>query len=365
MLGSWVAGAGLARVCSGFARTMCRYGVEVFPVARRELRSWRECAERIPDSELSRHALKTLAMEAGNSEGAALFATLAPRRHQRSVIRLLVAYQTMYDYLDTISEQPVADPIANGHRLHRALVAAVGGEAADVDYYAHHSRRHDGGYLRQLVDACRRTFASLPSAGAALGAVCEAAQRSGMGQTLNHAARHGDGGPFTRWAAGLAPRSGLEPWEVACSTGSTLSTHALLAAAGGRLAESDAIAVEAAYFPWAGALNALLDSLVDAPDDGLTGNPNHLEHYAGPAEAAARLGAIARRSMEGLREVPAGDRHATILAAMIAFYLSRPEASLPQARPVRDAVLEAIGPHAAPALAVLRARRALSGRPPR
>src|SRR5829696_8568879 len=87
--------------------TLWRYCAIVLPCARRELRAWRRRALAIPDPALRAHACATLRDEHANAEGAALLASTAPPERRAEVVRLLVAYQVMYDYLDTLTEQPV------------------------------------------------------------------------------------------------------------------------------------------------------------------------------------------------------------------------------------------------------------------
>ncbi len=40
-------------------------------------------------------------------------ATLAPRSHRRPTVRAIVAIEVLYDYLDGLTEQPLADPLAD------------------------------------------------------------------------------------------------------------------------------------------------------------------------------------------------------------------------------------------------------------
>ena len=102
-----------------------------------------------------------------------------------------------------------------------------------------------------------------------------------------------------------------------------------------------------AYFPWIGALHVLLDSLVDQAIDARSGDHSLVSHYAGPGDAAVRLGAIAGASppvaSTGSGSPP---RHGLILTAMAAFYLSRPAARAPAALPATELVLGTLGPHA-------------------
>jgi hypothetical protein len=72
---------------------------------------------------------------------------------------------------------------------------------------------------------------------------------------------------------------------------------------------------------------------------------------------AVRLGEIAEQALGAALGAPDGERHALILAAMASFYLSRPAARASGSLPATEQVLAAIGAPAAPAMAVLRARR--------
>src|SRR6185312_9044343 len=99
-----------------FTATVVRYLTTVLPVVTRELRHWHAQASAIPDPTLRANALEALGKR-GNMEGAALFAVLAPRSHRRLSVRALVAFQTAYNYLDMLAEQPSADPVANGAQL--------------------------------------------------------------------------------------------------------------------------------------------------------------------------------------------------------------------------------------------------------
>src|ERR1700728_3214018 len=94
-------------------------------------------------------------------------------------------------------------------------------------------------------------------------------------------------------AGAVAHRSALQWWETWAACGSSLATLALIAAAADPAMDvARADAIEAIYWPWAGALHTLLDGLVDRAEDAATGQPNLLDHYRLPGEAAERLGLI-------------------------------------------------------------------------
>jgi tetraprenyl-beta-curcumene synthase len=346
-------------LAGAFAGAASRYWFGVFPLVGRELRHWHERARQIPDPGLRRLALITQRTERGNLEGAAAFAVLVPRAHRERVVRAVVAFQAAYDYVDTLAEQPSIDPIANGRQLHLALLSALDPDRAHPDYYEHHSGDQDNGYMRNLIDTCRFAFRALPSHAS----VAEPALRSAARMVAYQSLNHGAGDPrraLARWATGLTPAgTGLRWWETAAGAASSLSVFALIAAAAQpALRVSDATATERAYFPWIGALHVLLDSVIDRGADIEAGQHSLIDHYASAEEAANRLSTIAGRAMRATELLPRGVQHATILAAMVSFYLSAPDTSTPATVLVAQRVLERMGTAATPTMAVHRARRA-------
>lgn len=345
-------------MAGAFAGAAQRYWLSVYPYARRELRGWRRRAAEIPARSLRHHALAAHRTKRGNPEGAATFATLVSAGQRRTAVRALVAFQAIYDYVDCLSEQEASDSGANGRQLHNSLVVALDPSARHLDYYALHPYREDGGYLEGLVDACRAACGSLPSYATIAHAIRRVAARIPDYQDLNSAAP-GSHEAFARWARKEAPPAvPLEWWEFAAAAGSSLAVHALVAAAADPdLSKRDAAAIETAYSTWIGALHTLLDSLVDQPEDANAGHHSFVTHYATRQEAAERLGGIASRALQVARELPAGEYHAVILAGMVSYYLSAPEALLPQAREATRSVLAAMGGRASLALLIQRARR--------
>ena len=344
--------------------TLRSYWLSVFPVARNEIEHWRQRAASIPDLELRHQACETLAHEHLNAEGAAIFALLAPVPQRAVVVRLLVAYQVMYDYLDTLTELPVPDPLANSRRLHRALSEPFGVSAPAGGYYAHHPQARDGDYLADAIARCRNAFEQLPSGVAALPAILRSIRRAAEGQSKNHAALRFGREQYARWAVAITPPGErLYWWETAAAAGSSLATHVLLAsAADPRLSPADAECIEAAYWPWINGLNTLLESVVDSTEDAASGNHCYARNYATPAQLADRLELFAARASAAVRELPQARRHAVILAAMVSFYLSAPEADVPLARPAAERVRRQLDVDVRPLLAILRLRRRLAKR---
>jgi tetraprenyl-beta-curcumene synthase len=326
----------------------------------------------------------------GNIEGAAAYAAFAPWRARGAAVHAASAFQCAYNLLDLLGEQPSADPVADGRRLHEALVYAVsppakpgpqGGESAvspprgpgpqggepggpstdsiaRLDWYEHHPQRDDGGYLDALLGECRGAFAALPSAAVVAPWAQAAAQRIVAFQSLNLSEAQGDHLGLERWAAQATPAgTDLQWWETAAAAGSSLAVHALLAAAAEpRLTRGEAEALAGAYFPWIGCLHSLLDNLIDKHEDEAAGHRSLLEYY-GPPQAAARLAELTVRARSAAAGIPHPERHGIMLTAMIANYLSSPESQGPDLRSAREAVIASSGPLIGTAMGIFKARR--------
>jgi tetraprenyl-beta-curcumene synthase len=349
-------------LASAFASAASRYWLRVFPLVGRELRHWHERARQIPDPVLRHLALITQRVERGNYEGAAAYAVLVPHAYRAHVVRAVVAFQTTYDYVDTLSEQPSADPVANGRQLHLALLTALDPDSDHANYYEHASSNRDNGYIRQLVQACRDALRTLPSYAAVAQPVLRAASTIVAYQSLNHEEASDRPRALAQWGAAVAPPdSGLHWWEAAAGGASSMTVFALIAAAAKPdLSAAETAATHEAYFPWISALHVLLDSLIDRAKDLEHGHHNLIDHYSSPVEAARRLGWIAARAVHSAEALPDGAHHALIVAAMTSFYLSAPDTAAPATRLAAKRVLETMGGRAAPTMAVLRAQRAAS-----
>jgi tetraprenyl-beta-curcumene synthase len=345
-----------------FTSTVVRYLTTVLPAVTRELRHWQTEARLIPDPALRANALEALGKR-GNIEGAALFAVRAPRSHRRQSVRALVAFQTAYNYLDTLAEQPSADPVANGAQLHQALLTALDPPAEHPDYYAHHPSRRDGGFLVALVEACRGAFTTLPSHTTTASAASDAAARIVAFQSLNLTEQQGGHGELERWARLQTPGgSGLDWWQTAGAGGSSLAVHALIAAAANpSLDLGEVAAIEHAYFPLICALHSLLDSLVDVAEDQRAGQRNLLSYHGSAGRTAFAMKMLARRCAAAVSRLPDAMTHQVILTAMASYYLSSPDASTPDASTTVAGVAAVLGRPVGPALALFRGRR-LAGR---
>jgi tetraprenyl-beta-curcumene synthase len=260
-------------------------------------------------------------------------------------LRLLVAYQILLDYLDTVSERPAPDPLANGRQLHLALRDALVPYGPMTDYYRHHPSGGDGGYVHALVQACRESCVTLPAYGRICGLALQAAAGCSV-QGLNHdpdPVRRD--GTLERWARRTYPRSaGVSWWELTAAASSTLAIHALLAlAADPACARGDVEAVGAAYMPWICAASTMLDSYVDEVEDATNEDHSYFAHYPSTEVARLRTRELVCRSLHEARRLRNGPRHALIAAGMVAMYLSADGARAPGKRSATRALVRAGG----------------------
>ncbi len=353
-------GRGVERLASTgvFAAAALRYWLTIFPRVCRELARWRRATAEIADPELRRLACAALGKR-GNVEGAAAFATFAPRARRGALVRALVALQAVYDYADMLAEQPSRDPVGNGRRLHTALAVALDPGAAHPDYYEHHPRRDGSGYLEELVETCRGALCELPSYPAVMTSAQRGAARIAAFQSLSLGGQPAERAALERYAREQTPPgSGLRWWETAAAGGSSLDVCALIAAAAEPAVDArELAAIQSAYFPWIGALHSLLDGLVDEAEDAEIGQLSLFGCYAHADEAATRMRSIAAQALRRARGLPDGRRHALIVAAMAGYYLSAPEASTPGVAAASQGVRQALGSLVGPVLLVFKLRR--------
>lgn len=343
-----------------FVGSTGRYLARILPRTRREVAYWKRRAENIPDASLRDAALDSLADKRFAIDGAALFATI-PGRHDDALVRLLVAYQILCDYLDTITEWPARDQVERGRRLHQALVEAVDKDASISEHYPDRASIDDGGYVRALVVACRIACTSLPAYSRAQPNLVRDTARVQV-QALNHLDDSTQRPrALQRWARTEFPNEERLRWfEISGAAASSLHIHAYFAlAADHRTTAVDIKDAARVYFPWVCAAATMLDSLVDRDEDIDGGHHSYVGYYQDDFEMINRLELLTTQAASGVWGLRHPGRHAIIVAGMAAMYLSHlgDEADIDR-RTVR-ALLNAAGPPAGVILPVMRGWRTL------
>jgi tetraprenyl-beta-curcumene synthase len=320
-----------------------------------ELRRWRRLAERIPDSPLRTDALHAIKHKRGHTDGAALFWTLPSRRDKR-LLRALVTYELIQDYLDCATERGMAIGADSGAQLYRAIGDAVDPSRPLADYYRDHPWRDDGGYLASLVQAFRNDSTQLPSFDVIRPHMDREAARTWVLDT-NHAID-----PVRRdhalrtWAATEFPAErNLRWYELTAAASGWITAHALLAVgAEPGATRHDVDTTYSAYFPWYALSLTMLDGYVDQADDLTTGNHSYFHHYRDSDDGINRLCNSLERSADSVLGLRHGERHAVLLGCMIALYLSKDSARTDAMRPSTRQIARAGGTLPRMLLPVLR-----------
>jgi tetraprenyl-beta-curcumene synthase len=324
----------------------------------RASRGWRAMAEAIPDAPIRDDALYALEHKRAHADGAALF-TILPRRRERDLLTLLVAYETMLDFLDNLSERHPTP--RNGQQLHRALIDAVDPDGPVTDYYRYHPWSDDGGYLAALVDACRQRCCRLPSFERVRVIVRREARRA-LVLGLNHDSntqRRDEG--LRAWAEREYPDQHELRWfELTGAASASLIVLVLLTlAAEPDLTDADVRSAYAAHWPWIALATTMLDSYVDQADDAASRSHSYISHYPDPEFASRRLRECVVRALLAARGLRDGHRHTVIVGCMIAMYLSKDSARAAELHATTSDFVAAGGSLVRLLLPILRAWRLL------
>jgi tetraprenyl-beta-curcumene synthase len=324
----------------------------------REVERWQVLAAEIPDATIRRDALVALDQKRPNTDGAALFWIITTRRCPR-LLKLLVAYEIMADFLDSTIERGAYVGIANGRQLHLALVDAVDIARPLSDYFRHHPWHDDGGYLPSLVRACRDGCSRLPSYRGVRPLMMRAAalaQVQGLNHELDSMLREAI---LRAWAEREVGSVGEIGWyETAGAASAWLTVLALMAVAAEPSSTSDYFSdVYSAYFPWFSLTATLLDSYGDLVEDQVNKENSYIAHYGSLEAAVQRIEEVVRRATFEAYLLRNGARHSVILAAMVAMYLSKDSAVTPEMKPMSQRLLHSAGPLAALLVPILRAWR--------
>jgi len=242
--------------------------LQVQPVTRACLRQWTKRAHHIPDPELRRQALASLATKTFHCEGGSLCGLLAGR-HYREAIQFIVAYQTISDYLDNLCDRSTSQDPEDFRALHEAMLHALTPNDRLTAYYRFRREQDDGGYLSALVQTCRDVLGRLPDYHSGAPALRQLAGLYADLQVHKHV-RQGEREPrLQKWFAAHKNSLPEMAWyEFAACAGSTLGIFCIVSqlfnpANAAQLAEQ----IRKAYFPWVQGLHILLDYLIDQEED--------------------------------------------------------------------------------------------------
>lgn len=315
-----------SRVPRGPIKLMHRVYKYVLPGVEHELKRLRSYAERIPDDELRTQALNSMKDKKFHCQGGSVYAA-ANLDYRHVLIPLIVALQTISDYLDNLCDRSTSLDPEDFRRLHQSMLDAVNPEAELQDYYAFRSEKNDGGYLHHLVRTCQAHAAQLPSYSSVQEHVTALVALYGDLQVYKHIRQDlREPRLLAWWEQHRSDYPNLQWNEFAAATGSTLAMFMLfLAASEERLSADDAAAIRNIYFPHVCGLHILLDYLIDQGEDQAGGDLNFCNYYENEGLLIERLGIIVGCAREDVKQLPAARFHRLIIEGLLALYLSDPK----------------------------------------
>lgn len=312
----------------------------VFPIVNKELDYWRQYASANGCSELSEQALASIRDKKFHCQGGSIY-SLYQGVSTPDFVRLVVALQTISDYLDNLCDRAgIADEQAF-RQLHLAMTDALNPEGPLNDYYLFYPFKDDGGYLAELVSACRQETTKLPSYSLVKDEALKLASLYSDLQTYKHLDLSIREAKMREWInQHVKAYPGVGEWEFAAATGSTLGMFMLCAAASNpALGKDDARQLSAAYFPWISGLHILLDYFIDAAEDKENGDLNFVTYYNDEQEMQTRLNFFTQQALQQAETIPDPVFGTTVVHGLLAMYLSDPKTDKPTEKSIRNALL--------------------------
>jgi len=315
-----------SRVPQSPVKLMHRVYKYVLPEVEKELRALRVLAEAIPDPELRIQAISSMELKKFHCQGGAVYAA-ANLEMRHALIPLIVALQTISDYLDNLCDRSTSMDGADFRLLHQSMLDAVNPGAPLGNYYELHQEHDDGGYLRHLVTTCQQHAARLPSYGIVQPHVEKLVSLYADLQVYKHIHKElRESELFSWWERHRSGFPELHWNEFAAATGSTLGMFMLFLGASDRsLTPADAEAIMRHYFPHVCALHILLDYLIDQAEDRAGGDLNFCSYYENESLLVERIGWIVGKARDDVKQLPASGFHRLIIEGLLALYLSDPK----------------------------------------
>lgn len=319
---------------------------KVFPYVDQELTHWHDYALAHCCPELKEQALSSIKHKKFHCQGGTIY-SLYPGVNTQEFISLVVALQTISDYLDNLCDRvSIADEKAFRH-LHQAMTDALNPEATLQDYYAFYPLKEDGGYLNELVRTCQQQIKRLPAYESVNPEIQKLARLYSDLQTYKHLDPSIREEKMTAWIQqhhNYYPQ--ISQWEFAAVTGSTLGIFMLCAAASDK--NLTCVTVEKiarAYFPWISGLHILLDYFIDSAEDQHSGDLNFVAYYTDQTQIISRLSLFIKQAFKQASTLPQPAFHKTIVEGLLAMYLSDPKSTAPKEQVIKDSLLKTAGWH--------------------
>jgi len=308
-----------------------------------EVNKWKRLAASIPDRPIREDAFDALTRKRPHLDGAALFSAL-PGQRDMALVRALVGYELILEFLDNMNERAAYVGVRNGHQLHLALAEALDPGGPVSDYYRYHPWRDDRGYLRTLVEACRKACSSLPFYARVRQVAVSEARRAQV-LALNHDPCPDRRDRFLRaWAKREFPDEPQAVWfELTGAATASLTVHMLLAQGSECEVTTAEIRRACVVYRQLSLMATMLDSYVDQAQDTAGNTHSYISHYDSTENLIVRMSEVIRNGLLQARTLRKGHRHVVIVASMVALYLSSDNAKSAGRCEITQALVEAGG----------------------
>ena len=298
---------------------LLRRFLSTVPIVKKELRTWAKRARNLPDP-LRSQALSSIEHKAFHCIGGSVYAHY-PGVDVKTMIRLIVAFQTISDYLDNLCDRlQVTDPHAF-RLLHTSILHALTPRAVLHDYYQLYPYR-ESTYLPLLVKHCQNLLEQIPHYSRSQHIALQLAEKYCELQVLKHV--QGSAEDLLRAWAAQNPQITHEWYEWAAACGSTLGIF-LLFALGYRASSTGKEQIFPAYFPWIQGLHILLDYLIDLNEDEENGDLNFVAFYPTQQVRESALLRFSQESKVLAEGLAFPGFHRTVVDGLIALYGSDPK----------------------------------------
>jgi tetraprenyl-beta-curcumene synthase len=305
------------------ARLLFHYISYTLPQVKRLLKYWQTEAAQCVDEELRVQALNSIAGKDFHCQGGAVFAVPYPE-DEELLLKLIIAYQTLCDYLDNLCDRANCLDGVAFRELHDSLLDALTPGVEVHNYYRSYPYQDDGGYIAKLVEECRQCIEEMPSYMEVYPDLIQLAQIYIDLQVKKHidwelrektlidwAKSHVSGHPDILWN------------EFAAASGSTLALFALFGLATQRnISRTDSQIMVQTYFPWICGLHILLDYFIDQDEDRAGGDLNFTFYYSDQKEMMDRLKIFIRQAHSRASQLPHPDFEKTVIEGLLAMYFS-------------------------------------------
>ncbi len=320
-----------------------RYIFKILPQVKKKLRYWECQANKIEDKILQAQALTSLKNKAFHCHGGAVYAL--NYADGNDLIDLIVAYQTICDYLDNLCDRAGVTEEKAFFTLHQALIDALSPRANYKDYYHDYAYTDDSGYLGELVSCCQKIVRELPSYDVVYPDLINLANLYIHLQVKKHLDWSQREQVLIEWAQEQSNHYPLIKWqEFAAASGSTLAVFALFSLASQKnLSPIAARSAVEAYFPWICGLHILLDYVIDQEEDRKEGDLNFTFYYNDDQEMLERLKLFTIQAKSRAGSLTPENFHLTVVQGLLAMYLSDAKVEITEKSRLRAELLREMG----------------------